>query len=306
MRQSKILYQSVVDCSEMYLSPEQQEVSDTLSSAAGRMVQGQLKEGESEAPGEAEVTDGTQRPEAREMSHLTVRQVPSRPQRSASFTCNDRWREENWGTSNVSQTAKTCCSDGITCVVLMNSSGWRGGFTGDTWNSPVSVLFPAIGSWRRGPRSRRGRWQRRRRKWYCGKGGFIENLPSPRCHGAVWEEFGGRSGMSPGGRGRWRCCLISAASAVRLMDCRWGERRFCCGERRMKWTEVNIWLHVQMCVASWTFFWLRSCSPLFGAYLFFDSAMTQWQAASLVASLIRRPNSRNQNATSQVPSQFEY
>lgn len=97
-RRSKILYQSVLDCSEMYLSPEQQEVSDPLSPAAGRMMQRQLKEGEREAPGETEVADGTQWPKAREMSHLTVRQVPSGPRRSASFTCRNRWREENRGT----------------------------------------------------------------------------------------------------------------------------------------------------------------------------------------------------------------
>lgn len=85
----------------MYLSPEQQEISDPLCPAAGREMQRQLKEGEREAPGETEVADGTQRPEAREMSHLTVRQVPSRPRRSASVTCRDRWREGNEGTSDV-------------------------------------------------------------------------------------------------------------------------------------------------------------------------------------------------------------
>lgn len=100
-RRSKILHESVLDCSEMYLSPEQQEVSDPLSPAAGRMMQRQLKEGEREAPGETEVADGTQRPQARKVSHLTVRQVPSGPRRSASFTCRDRWREENRGSSNV-------------------------------------------------------------------------------------------------------------------------------------------------------------------------------------------------------------
>lgn len=91
--------------SEMDLSPEQQEVSDPLSPAAGRMMQRQLKEGEREAPRETEVADGTQRPEARKMSHLTVTQVPSGPRRSASITCRDRWREENRGSGDVKHRA---------------------------------------------------------------------------------------------------------------------------------------------------------------------------------------------------------
>lgn len=63
----------------MYLPPEQQEVPDTLGSAAGRVMQGQLEKREREAPGETEVADWTQRRETRKMSHLTMRQIPSGP-----------------------------------------------------------------------------------------------------------------------------------------------------------------------------------------------------------------------------------
>lgn len=84
------LYKPVLDFSEIDLPPEQQEVPDALGSAAGRMMQGQLEERESEAPGETEVADWTQWRETRKMGHLTMRQIPSGLWSCVSYTCRHR------------------------------------------------------------------------------------------------------------------------------------------------------------------------------------------------------------------------
>lgn len=168
----------------------------------------------------------------------------------------------------------------------MKESRWRGGFTAYTCISPVSGLFPTVGSGRRGPRSGRGRCQRRRRrKRYWAKGGFIENLPSPRCHGAVWEEMEGRSRRRLRGGRSWGGRLMLAESARGLTHRWWGQRWLCCDEKRVKQTQVTVCLsglvmnlmqitiyHIRSQTQSWI---VLSESPTFGAHLFFYCVLSQ-------------------------------
>lgn len=72
----------------MDLPEQQHEVSDALSAAARRLVQGQLEEREGEAPGEAQVGDGTEWWQTGGPGHPPLGQHPPlRPQPSHPCAC---------------------------------------------------------------------------------------------------------------------------------------------------------------------------------------------------------------------------
>lgn len=120
-----------------------------------------------------------------------------------------------------------------TCTFLRDRNRWRWNLRVKTGTRSIFVFARSstIRSGRRGQRSRR--WRQRvllRERWGdWGKGGFGESEASPRCHGAIWEEDGGRARVRVRGWGRG-CLMLAAFSVTSLMESR-GEVWLGCGEK---------------------------------------------------------------------------